>query len=185
MDEHSIAQYRTDMVNRLFAALYNDDHTTAERLRGDLQALHVSLGHRQAGTREEQNTYLLARSTHTPLAELRKVGIDTNQWPAPPLPEAAPAGDPAEETASPDTERRISRLFRSVGPLSDRRRPPARYGTQFRPQDDQRYDGKLLPWAICDNETGLPVAYLPEQHVAEYQAEQASDKFTARKGKGR
>jgi hypothetical protein len=173
------------LVKRLFAAQYYDDPETAALITADLQALHVSLGYRRTGTREEQSTYLLARSTRTPLPELMAVGIDTNTWPAPPVPEAAPAGDPEPPSASPDTVRRISRLFESVGRLSDRRRPPARYSAEFRPQDDQRHHGELLPWAICDTEIGLPISYHQEKDIAEYQADQASARYTERRGKGR
>jgi hypothetical protein len=158
------------MVHALSAAQYNNDLATAEKLTGELRAMHVALGFRQAGTREEQNTYLMARSTRTPMPELAAVGINTNDWPAPPS--SPTAVEP--ESASPDTEQRISDLFQSAGPLSDRWQPTARYKSEHRPQDNQRYRSKPLPWAICDTVTGLPVAYVPEQDLAEYQADQAS-----------
>lgn len=177
MEAQSVTAWRTRMVQELSAAQYANDTETAGRIIAELCSVHVALGRRQAGTREEQNTYLMARNTHTPLPELAAVGINTNDWPVPPS--TPTTVEP--QTASPDTERRISSLFQSAGPLSDRKPPAARYRAEYRPQDDQRYHGVLRPWAICDTVTGLPVAYLEEKELAEYQAEQASDLFARRK----
>ncbi|WP_155553599.1 hypothetical protein [Streptomyces sp. E1N211] len=171
MNGHSITAWRTCMIKGLEAARRHGDNELAERITDELRLMHVALGHRQAGTREEQNIYLMARSTRTPLPELAAVGIDTNEWPPPPTtPTAAHS-----ENASPDTERRITSLFQAAGRLSDHQPARARYTTEHRPQDNQRHRGRLLAWAICDTATGLPVAYHAEKELAEYQADQAAE----------
>lgn len=177
---HSITAWRTCMVKNLQTARQRRDTELAEGILRDLRAMHVALGHRQAGTREEQNAYLMARSTRTPLPELAAAGIDTNEWPPPPNTPIATH----VENASPDTERRITSLFQAAGKLSDSQPARARYTTEHRPQDNQRHRGRLLAWAICDTTTGLPISYHPEKDLAEYQADQASALFERTVGGG-
>ncbi|MEU9925050.1 hypothetical protein AB0H51_27845 [Streptomyces griseoluteus] len=181
MDGQSIAEWRNRKVRAYSAACYDGNKDAAARIAEELRQAHVALGHRETGTREEQNTYLLARASHLPLPELAAIGIDSNDWPPPP---AAPA--PIQpHNASPATERRISTLFEAAGPLSDRPTPPARYRHVHRPEDNKRFKGRALPWAILDTETGLPLAYFAEEEAAEYQADQASDLFTSVYGRER
>lgn len=132
--------------------------------------MHIALGERRIGTGQEQATYLLARSTRTALPELLTVGIDTNFWPAPPNSPVSAEPYPA----SPDTERQITDLFQSAGPLSDRHATEPRYEARYRPQDGQRYKGDPLPWAIWDTQEDLPVAYHGDQELSEYQADLAT-----------
>lgn len=178
MEAHSISAWRSQKVQELSAAKYNGNAEAVDRLVEELRAVHVLLGHRQTGTREEQNTYLIARTTRTPMPELAAVGIDTNTWPEPP---SSPTTFESQH-ASPATEDRLSRILAAVGPLSDRQQPPDRYRLEHRPQDNKRYHGKAQPWAIVDRETGLPVAYFTDREEGEWQAEQASELFASSRG---
>ncbi|MER7937829.1 MULTISPECIES: hypothetical protein [unclassified Streptomyces] len=175
MEEHPITGWRTKKVAELQAARAAGDTAAYERITGELRAIHVALGHRQAGTEAEQNAYLVARVTNTPLPELAVVGIDTNDWPKPPRQSSAAAPD----SASPATESRISTMFERAGLLVSHQPHKPRYSAQWRPGDGQMYHGQPLPWAICDTVTGLPVAYVPDKELAEYQAEQASELFSS------
>ncbi|MGC4951009.1 hypothetical protein ACLQ2N_33060 [Streptomyces sp. DT224] len=176
----SIAAWRQRMLLRLVEARRSGDQAQEDKIIGLLIEAHVALGERRTGTSEEQRTYLLARSTGTPLPELAEVGIDTNGWPAPPGSSPARA-EPLP--VSPDTEERISHLFAAAGPLGDRHPLPPRYEARYRPEDGQRYRNYALPWAIWDTRENLPVAYHGDQDLAEYQAGQASEKAEARRGK--
>jgi hypothetical protein len=187
VEGQSITAWRHRKVQAYSTARYSGDMAAAARIAEELRLAHVALGHRETGTREEQNTYLLARSTNTPLPELAAVGINTNDWPEPP---STPTSARTEQ-ASPDTERRISNLFRMAGRLSDREPLTDRYRVVHRPQDDQRDNGTLLPWAICDttlkNSQGepLPISYHEKRLLAEYQADQASDRYASLVGEGK
>ncbi len=165
-------------MERLRAARRGGDSAAVQEILAELCAVHVDLGLRRVGTSEEQNTYLLARTTRTPLPELLAVGIDTNQWPAPP--NSTPSA--VEPTpASPDTERRIAGLFHAAGPLADRRATQQRYTAEYRPEDGQRHHGELLPWAIWNNHHGYAIAYHSDRDLTEYQAEQATRAYEQRK----
>lgn len=173
----SVSAWRFHAIQRLMAARSSGHDTEAEKVAAELRDVHVALGERRVGTREEQSTYLLARSTRTPLPELVAVGINTNDWPLPPhvsptLAEPLPV--------SPATEERITNLFRSAGPLGDRRPPGPRYEARYRPQDGQRFQGKPLPWAIWDTELDQAVSYHPDRDLAEYQAGQAAEQYAGR-----
>ncbi|MFC8640133.1 hypothetical protein ACFUC2_05155 [[Kitasatospora] papulosa] len=177
-EAESITAWRQRALLRLVDARRFGDQDTVRALLDELYDLHVALGERRVGTSEEQRTYLMARSTRTPLPELAAVGIDTNDWPVPP--HSSPAlADPVP--ASPDTEERISHLFAAAGPLADRRPPGPRYEARYRPEDGQRYRQHPLPWAIWDTREGIPIAYHGDKDLAEYQAGQASEKFSARR----
>lgn len=166
----SIAHWRERAVQRLSAARQNRNSDEMQALTDELRTVHIDLGLRRTGTREEQNTYLLARTTGTPLPELAAVGIDTNAWP-PPLPLPAPA---EPQHASPDTEQRITELFHAAGPLLDRNGEEPRYVVKYRPEDEQRYRGALLPWAIWDTVEKLAIAHHEDRELAEVQADRAS-----------
>jgi hypothetical protein len=178
VEAQSISAWRSQKVQELSAAQYNGNAEAVARLIDELRAVHVLLAHRETGTREEQNTYLLARATGTPMPELAAVGIDTNSWPAPP---SSPTTFQSQH-ASPATEDRISRILGAAGPLSDRQPPPDRYRVEHRPQDNKRYHGIAQPWAMVDRQTGLPVAYFAEREEGEWQAEQASELFASSRG---
>lgn len=179
-EAESIAAWRQRALLRLVEAQRTGAPAAAQEIVDDLVNVHLALGERRTGTSEEQRTYLLARSTRTPLPELAAVGIDTNDWPPPPR--SSPAL--AEPTpASPGTEERIKHFFASAGPLADRRPPPARYEVRFLPEDGQRYREHPLPWAIWDTQEGQALAYHGDKDLAEYQAGQASEKAAAKKGR--
>ncbi|MGA5411533.1 hypothetical protein ACPCSC_30300 [Streptomyces lavendulocolor] len=172
-----ITAWRSHAIQRLVEARRAGDPVTEQQTVAELLDMHVALGERRTGTSEEQRTYLLARSTRTPLPELAAVGIDTNEWPQPP--HSSPAlAEPLP--ASPDTEERITSIFNAAGPLTDWRPHVPRYEARYRPQDGQRFQGKPLPWAIWDTREGIAVSYHGDQELAEYQAEQASERVEAR-----
>ncbi|RSS95071.1 hypothetical protein EF903_05370 [Streptomyces sp. WAC05292] len=147
-----------------------------QQITDELIAVHAALGERRVGTREEQTTYLLARSTGTPVPELQEVGIDTNTWPTPAhVPAVAEPRRPAA-----DIEQRITNLFELAGPAVGLPVGP-RYEARYRPQDGQLFKGAPLPWAIWDTREQFPVAYHGDQELAEYQAAIASEAYDTRK----
>jgi hypothetical protein len=148
-----------------------------ERLMADLIAVHVDLGERRVGTREEQTTYIMARSTNTPLPLLLAHGIDTNTWP--PLRHLpVPA---APQQASPATERRIKDLFQAAGVCANRRPRAPRYVARYRPEDEQVFKGTPLPWALWDTHEDQAIAYHPDKDLCEYQADVASEVYENRR----
>ncbi|MGR3934127.1 hypothetical protein [Streptomyces sp. BRA346] len=177
-EAEGITAWRSRAIHRLAEARRNGNQAKAKEIVAELMDVHVALGERRTGTSEEQRTYLLARSTRTPLPELADVGIDTNEWPLPPhsLPALA-----KPLPASPATEERISSMFAAAGPLTGRRPPGPRWEARYRPQDRQVWRGKPLPWAIWDTELNQAVTYHPDQELAEYQASQASDTLAKRR----
>ncbi|MFD4933452.1 hypothetical protein [Streptomyces virginiae] len=173
MEAKSITSWRSSALEHLTAARARGDQRLAEQIINDLITVHTALGERRTGTRAEQNAYLMARGTRTPVPELLNVGIDTNAWPTPP---ASPAvAEP--RSASPATERRITDLFQSAGPLADRSAAGARYEARYRPQDGQVFRGEPLPWAIWDTHENMPVSYHSDKELSEYQAATASDRY--------
>lgn len=177
MEAKSITAWRSHAIERLVEARRTCNQAAERAIVAELVNVHVALGERRTGTTEEQHTYLLARSTRTPLPELAAVGIDTNEWPPPPR--SCPAS--AEPLpASPDTVERLTSIFDAAGTLTDWRPPTPRYEARYRPQDDQRYQGTLLPWAIWDTRENFAVAYHEKQDLAEYQAGQASRRAEVR-----
>jgi hypothetical protein len=161
-------------VSRLSAARAAGDNLKVDELVAALRSTHENLAERSIGTTEEQNGYLVARHTRTPVPQLAAVGIDTNNWPMPHQQAVAPSGD---TEASPETSRRISDLFAAAGPLRDRSADKPRYVAEHRPQDGQIHRTVPLPWAIVDTSTGIAVAYQPDKDLAEYQAERAAGLF--------
>ncbi|MBV1940795.1 hypothetical protein KUF83_30130 [Streptomyces sp. BV286] len=177
-EAEGISAWRSQAIDQLAKA--RRDHGPGDNNIQDivakLRTVHIALGERRTGTSEEQRTYLLARATGTPLPELMAVGLDTNNWPAPP--HSSPAlAEP--QPVSPDTAERIAHLFASVGALNDRPKP--RYVTEYRPEDGERYRGQPLPWAIWDTAEDIPVAYHSDKDLADYQAGKASDRLSRRR----
>ncbi|MFD7764100.1 hypothetical protein [Streptomyces microflavus] len=172
-EQRAISARRSNTISEIRTARQAGRHHVVKRLEDELREMHVALGERRAGTKSEQTTYLLARSSSTSLPELLAVGIDSNLWPPPPSTSSRPAPLPA----SPDTERRITDLFAATGQLPDRLPRNSRYVARHRPQDGQRYHEKPLNWAIWDTETNQPVAWHADKELAEYQADLASERF--------
>ncbi|PRH80579.1 hypothetical protein C6N75_03490 [Streptomyces solincola] len=180
-EAEGITAWRERALLRLVEARRAGDLDTAKEIVHELVEVHVALGERRTGTSEEQRTYLMARSTRTPLPELAEVGIDTNEWPLPPS--SPMRAEPLP--ASPDTEQRISSLFAAAGPLGDHRPPRPRYEARHRPQDGHRHRNEPLDWAVWDTDTDLPVTYHPDQELAEYQADGASERYARKFGRRR
>ncbi|MFB6505585.1 hypothetical protein ACFC07_22160 [Streptomyces sp. NPDC056099] len=171
VEEDSVTAWRSRTIDALEAARRDGREDEAQQIVEELEAVHVALGERRTGTREEQTTYLLARRSRTALPELLAAGLDTNEWPPPPS--ASPVGgDPLP--ASPDTERRLSGLFEDAGTLPHHPRPEPRYQVRYRPQDRQRYRNHELPWALWDTVEDIPVAYHGDKELCEYQADNAT-----------
>ncbi|MFF0754437.1 hypothetical protein [Streptomyces sp. NPDC004267] len=180
MAEEGITVWRTRAISRLEEARRAGDAPRVKSIITELEEVHVALGKRLLGTVEEQQAYRLARSTNSPVPELKAVGIDSNLWPLPP----GSCGTVVEpKPASPEAQERISGLFAAAGPLADRRPAPDRYEARHRPQDGQMHQGKPLPWAIWDVREDVAVAYLPDKELAQYQASQASDRLAAKRGR--
>ncbi|MFJ5142948.1 hypothetical protein [Streptomyces sp. NPDC088707] len=180
MAEESITAWRNRAVFRLEEARRVGDVSRLQSILVELEQVHVALGERRVGTVEEQQVYRLARSTSTPVPELSAVGVNSNHWP---LPQGNSPAVAEPELASQETQARISDLFASAGPLSDRRQPPDRYEARHRAQDGQMHQGRPLPWAIWDVREDVAVAYLPDKELAQYQAGLASDRVAAKRGR--
>ncbi|MFD0352981.1 hypothetical protein ACFVHW_04415 [Streptomyces sp. NPDC127110] len=173
----SFTAWRSGLLQQLLKARTRSDAATAEQITDELRAGHAALGELRAGTREEQNTYLFARHTSTPLPELLAFGIDTNSWPT--LPQSPRLAEPPP--VPPETQHRISAMFESVGPLEAMAEGP-RYQVRHRPQDGQVFCGQPLPWAIWDTREVMAIAYHPDRDLCEYQAAKASEAFSRRHG---
>ncbi|KIF00907.1 hypothetical protein PL81_38440 [Streptomyces sp. RSD-27] len=173
----SITAWRSRTLCQL--AVVRADHCmeAEQQIVDELVSVHVALGQRQVGTREEQNTYLLARSTSTPVPELLEAGINTNSWPAPPHRPVVAEPRPA----SPDTERRITDLFQAAGTLVDTLPVGPRYQARFRPQDGHLFRNEPLPWALWDTHEDIAIAYHPDRDLCEYQAALASEAIAKRR----
>lgn len=168
-------------ISRLSAAQEAGDQAAAAELVATLRAAYDGLAERRVGTEEEQNSYLLARYTRTPVPELIAVGIDTNTWPMPVRPQQ-PGSTASEAEASPETSQRISDLFAAVGPLRAPSADKPRYTAEYRPEDQQKHRGVPLPWAIVDTLTGIAISYHSDPELTEYQADRASAAFRTFQG---
>ncbi|WP_433860118.1 hypothetical protein [Streptomyces kronopolitis] len=176
--EESVTAWRSQTIEALEAARRVGREEQACQLAEELKAVHVALGERRTGTRQEQTTYLLARRSRTPLPELLAAGLNTNEWPFPAS--ASPnSGDPLP--ASPDTERRLTGLFEDAGRLPPHPRPTPRYVARYRPQDRQRHKGQELPWALWDTQEDIPIAYHGDMELCEYQADNATTAYERRR----
>ncbi|MFJ4342671.1 hypothetical protein [Streptomyces sp. NPDC088915] len=179
----SFTAWSNGRLARLKAARAVGDDTMAAKLGDELREAYLRLGNRSTGTPEEQNGYLLARYTRTPVPELCAVGIDTNAWPMPVRQESS-GTLVSEAEASPETSKRITDLFTAAGPLRARfaRETRSHYSVEHRPEDQQVHQGTPLPWAIVDTATGVAIAYHPDQELAEYQADRASAAYETWRG---
>ncbi|MFI9052496.1 hypothetical protein [Streptomyces sp. NPDC053427] len=178
MAEEAITAWRSRTIEALETARRVGREDQVQQIAEELEAVHVALGERRTGTREEQTTYLLARRSRTPLPELLAAGLNTNEWPLPAS--ASPnGGDPLP--ASPDTERRLTGLFEDAGTLAHRPRPTPRYEARYRPQDGQRFKNQELPWALWDTQEDIPIAYHGDKDLCEYQADNATTRYERRR----
>ncbi|WP_330335683.1 hypothetical protein OHS33_38540 (plasmid) [Streptomyces sp. NBC_00536] len=176
-EREPIAAWRSSTLCQLRLARGEGSTEAEQRILDELVSVHVALGQRLVGTREEQNTYLMARSTSTPVPELLEAGIDTNGWPAPPHRPAVAEPRPA----SPATEQRITDLFQAAGTLVDTLPVGPRYQTRFRPEDGHRFHNEPLHWALWDTHEDIPIAYHPDRDLCDYQAAMASEAFANRR----
>jgi hypothetical protein len=178
MAEESITAWRSRTIGALKSAQRGGREGEAQQITDELEAVHLALGERRTGTREEQQTYLLARRSRTPLPELLAAGLNTNEWPPPPA--ASPVGgDPVP--ASPATERRLSGLFEDAGVLARQLRAQPRYQARYRPEDGERYRNRELSWALWDTLEEIPLAYHEDRELCEYQADKASAAYERRR----
>ncbi|MFJ8301335.1 hypothetical protein ACIQ9R_36290 [Streptomyces sp. NPDC094447] len=180
----SFTEWSSSTIRRLAVARTAGDLAAAEAILVELRTAYTRLGMREVGTDEEQNAYLLARHTQTPVGELQAVGINTNSWTLYTRQETPEAPLVSETEASPETSRRISDLFAAAGPLRapSEARATAAYAVEFRPEDDQVHQGTPLPWAIVATDLDIAVAYHGDKELAEYQAERANAACDAKRG---
>ncbi|WP_404949111.1 hypothetical protein HFP70_35600 [Streptomyces sp. ARC14] len=176
-EEQGISTWRTSALERLTQHRRAGQQQSADAILAELREVHIALGERRTGTVEEQRTYLLARSTSTPLPELYAAGVNTNAWPVPPR--SSPAR-PDSAPLSPAAEERITNLFESAGPIGDPAPRDNRYQARHRPQDGQVFQQRPLHWAVWDTDLDIAIAYLPVQELAEYQADNASSRYANR-----
>ncbi|MFE1270606.1 hypothetical protein [Streptomyces sp. NPDC058758] len=181
---NSFTDWSRSTLRRLAAARAAGHHAEAERAVAELRAAYTRLGAREVGTEAEQNAYLLARHTQTPVPELAAAGIDSNSMPLRTRQDAAGTPLASETEASAETSRRISDLFAAAGPLRapSTARTTAAYVVEHRPEDHQVHQGAPLPWAIVATAEGVAVAYHGDKDLAEYQAERANAAYEAKRG---
>ncbi|MEU1221274.1 hypothetical protein [Streptomyces microflavus] len=176
-EDQGISAWRASALARLTSHRRAGRQEAADAILAELRKVHIALGERRTGTVEEQRSYLLARSTSTPLPELYAAGVNTNAWPVPP--HSSPAR-PDSAPLSPDAEKRITNLFESAGPIGEPAPRRDRYQARHRPQDGQVFQQRPLDWAVWDTDLDMPVAYHRDQELAEYQADNASSLYATR-----
>ncbi|MFJ2225653.1 hypothetical protein ACIOFY_37125 [Streptomyces anulatus] len=167
MPEESFTARNAALTEQIIRARRAGDRTAADQALAELLARYTRLGERRAGTDEEQNSYIVARRLGALPAELTQLGVDDSSLPLP-LSRRAPAAD-----ADADEARIVSRFSRIRADDQDDDDDP-RFLVDYRPQDNMRYQGRLLPYAVVDQEDGLPVGWYPDNDWADWIADTAS-----------
>lgn len=128
---------------------------------------YVRLGHRELGTVQEQNEYIVARHMGIMPKALQELGVRPEDLPAPPASRRTAPPPPAPD----DSTAHIAELFAHVGGDDI---PEDRFTVAYRPEDGMVYQGQPAPFAVVDSHDGLPVGWYPDRDWAESTAGTAS-----------
>ncbi|MEE1764446.1 hypothetical protein [Streptomyces sp. SP18BB07] len=162
----SFATTYAPLVEQIRAAREQRDER-AERLALEvLLKAYERLGNREFGTVEEQNAYIVARHLGVLPEVLQDLGLSPEDVPMPGRQRRAPPGQAGKGTAL------IAERFAHIGPADEQ--PAARFTVADRPEDNMRYQGRLLPYAVIDTRDGLPIAWYWDRDWAETTADTAS-----------
>jgi type II secretory pathway pseudopilin PulG len=164
--EDSFAAKNGRLIALVRRARQAGDERAAARALEELLDAYRRLGARLAGTPDEQNTYIVARRLGSLPKALVELGVTAEDLPMPPArrysppPAAAAAEDP--------------RVLQHFAHLREDGAETDRFHVVHRPQDNMRYHGRLLPFAVVDREDGMPVAWYDNREWAEHIATVAS-----------
>ncbi|WP_399554051.1 hypothetical protein [Streptomyces anulatus] len=169
MPEESFTARNAALTEQIIRARRAGDRAAAAQGLEELLERYTRLGERRAGTDEEQNSYIVARRLGALPAELAELGVDASNLPPPPSRRAAAPPPPADV----DESSIVSRFARIRADDQNDEQDP-RFHVDYRPQDNMRYRGRLLPYAVVDQEDGLPVGWYPDNDWADWIADTAS-----------
>lgn len=154
----SFAAKNAQLIARVRAAREAGDQGGARAALAELLDAYTRLGNREVGTVDEQNAYIVARRLGALPEVLADLGVTENDLPMTGTRRPSPPPPPSYES--------IAERFAHIGGRDDTH-PPERFHVQHRPQDNMRYQGRLLPFAIIDRQDGKPVAWYDNRDWAE------------------
>ncbi|MFB7403412.1 hypothetical protein ACFCZR_24870 [Streptomyces rubiginosohelvolus] len=163
MPEESFAARNATLINQVVRARRAGDEQAAARALEELLAQYTRLGQRLTGTDEEQNAYIVARRLGALPAALTELGVREKDLPPPAA--RRPTVPPVVDATEDDAEARVVRRFASLRAEDSER--PARFRVDYRPQDNMRHHGTPLPYAVVDDQDGLPVGWYPDSDWAD------------------
>ncbi|MGA5127762.1 hypothetical protein ACPCAG_31230 [Streptomyces pseudogriseolus] len=163
----SFAAKNAALIARVRAAREAGDARAERAALEELLEAYTRLGNREAGTVDEQNTYIVGRRLGALPEVLTELGVTAADLPlaSPRRPSPPPASSPTHDI--------VAERFAHIGGPDDEE-PPARFVVEHRPQDDKRYKGRLCPWAIVDTTDQLPVGWYYDRDFAELTADAVS-----------
>ncbi|MFI1532159.1 hypothetical protein [Streptomyces griseus] len=170
MPEESFTARNAALIRQVASARRKGESKAAETALQELLTRYTRLGLRQAGTDQEQNAYIVARRLGSLPAELTDLGVTASDLP-PPSPRRAATPPPA--AAGAEQVPAVSRFTRIRAGGTDDEQDP-RYQVHYRPQDNMRLAGRLLPYAVVDQRDGLPVGWYPDNDWADWIADTVS-----------
>jgi hypothetical protein len=166
----SFAAKYAPLIDVIRAARERGDEGAAGLALQELLAAYTRLGNREIGTVDEQNAYIVARRLGALPEALADLGVREEDLPMPSRgrPSPPPAADAAAAVRGAVAER-----FAHIGGPGDEDLPE-RFSVAYRPEDNVRLQGRLQPFAVIDNEDGLPVSWYETRDHAETIAGTAS-----------
>ncbi|OEJ21018.1 hypothetical protein [Streptomyces subrutilus] len=171
----SFAGQYLQVFDRIRAARADGDQPAERQATAELLDAYRRLGRREAGTVDEQNAFIIARSLGVLPGELQDLGIRPDELPLDDR-RSVPAPPPDPEPFSREQhhlEGSVADRFAHIGG-PDEEEPEPRYAVDERPQDNIRHHGKLLPFAVVDTTDGLPVGWYDDRDLAETIADSIS-----------
>ncbi|MFB8120617.1 hypothetical protein ACFQ6U_13515 [Streptomyces sp. NPDC056465] len=163
----SFAATYAPLVEQIRAARQQGDKHAEELALEVLLQGYVRLGHRELGTVEEQNQYIVSRHMCIMPKTLQELGVTPADLPPPPTGRRPTPPPPATEANT----AHLAELFAHIG--SDDI-PEDRFTVAYRPEDGMVYKGKPAPFAVVDGHDGLPVGWYTDRDWAETTAGTAS-----------
>lgn len=161
------------VYDRIQAARADGDRPTEDKATAELLQVYSSLGNRQAGTVDEQNAYIIARSLGVLPGPLLELGISPDALPLSGTRQAAPPPTAEAPRAPLPLDGNVADRFAHIGGPDDEE-PEPRYTVDDRPQDNMRHHGQLLRYAVIDTSDGLPVSWYSDRDLADTIADSIS-----------